>query len=321
MTLLDLEKGFDKVWHEALLHKLLVDKAPNFLVKITRSFLMDRESFVFLEGKTSGRMVIPAGVPQGSPLSPHLFIRFINDVPVPRKCKMAIFADDTALTSSVKNYDLESLVQALEEGLAMVQAHFESWKMCLNQQKTEVILFTKSSRMIKDRAEHKIHFGGEQLEWSDAVKYLGVTLDAKLLFKHHIELSLKKSNGAIALLYSMLKKHNSLPIKQKLSMYRTYIRPILTYACPVFSHCAKTHKQKLQTFQNKCLRMALSAEYCTRIADLHRESRIPTIDQFVGKLTENFYKRCDSSSNKLIKRLGAVPVSHLASLKHRMPRR
>ena len=49
--------------------------------------------------------------------------------------------------------------------------------------------------------------------------------------------------------------------------------------------------------QNKCLRMVLSAPFDTRIADLHRETKIPTVREFVDKITENFYRKAEYHTN------------------------
>lgn len=46
MCSLDLEKAFDSVWHEALLHKIFQNFYPIYLTKIVKSFLSERESFV-----------------------------------------------------------------------------------------------------------------------------------------------------------------------------------------------------------------------------------------------------------------------------------
>ena len=91
----------------------------------------------------------------------------------------------------------------------------------------------------------------------------------------------------MATLYCLLKRSSNLILACKLTLYRSYIRPIMTYACPVFSNSADCHMQRLQILQNKCLRMVLVAPFRTRISYLHHKSGIPTIKSFVGKLTEN----------------------------------
>ena len=78
-------------------------------------------------------------------------------------------------------------------------------------------------------------------------------------------------------------------------MYRTYIRPILTYAGTVILNCADAHFKKLQTTQNKCLRMALVKPYYTKISELHKDSKIPYIKDFVTKNAEKFYYRATAT--------------------------
>jgi Reverse transcriptase (RNA-dependent DNA polymerase) len=216
MTLLDIEKAFDSVWHDALLHKIKNYGFPIHLIKIIATFLQNRLSFVSVHKGLSDCFAIPAGVLQGSPLSPFLFNIFINDIPVPRHCKIAVYADDKALYSSIENYKLSDLITRMESSL-------------------------------------------NEIECSSEVKN--------------------------------------------------------------YPNAAKTHIQKMQVAQNKCLRMALSAPYRTRISSLHKSANISTVKEFVAKLTENFYKHSARSENKLVKRLGEYTSrSHFSRLKHKLPR-
>jgi hypothetical protein len=168
--------------------------------------------------------------------------------------------------------------------------------------------------------KHSIKFNGDSLQWLPIVKYLGVILDPKLLMKQNIENNITKARKATGVLYPLLKKNSTVPLKSKITLYCYYIRPILTYACPVFANAAKTHIQKIQVAQNKCLRMALSAPYKKKISSLHKNANIPTVKEFVAKLTKNFYKHSARSENKLVKRLGEYTSrSHFSRLKHKLP--
>jgi hypothetical protein len=321
MTLLDIEKAFDSVWHEALLHKIHSYGFPMYIVKIISSFLTNRHSFVAIGKASSFSYAVTAGTPQGSPMSPPLFNIFMNSIPVPRHCKIAIYADDTALISSVKNYDIRTLVKRMELGLTEIESEFVSWKIRLNSLKTESILFTKSLIMQREQENHKISFSGKTLEWLPWVKYLGVVLDSKLLLNKNIENNVVKAGRAMKILFPLLKKNSCLPLKPKLTLYRSYIRPILTYACPVFANAAKTHLNKLQVLQNKNLRMVLNAPFRTRIQTLHKKANMPTISEFITKLTEKFYVRASGSTNRLVKRLGDYSQRTLPQrLKHKLPR-
>lgn len=321
INFLDCARAFDTVWHEGLLFKMANSSYPNFLVKIVHSFLRNRQAFVSINNTSSLPFSVKAGVPQGSPLSPHLFNLFINDIPIPKNCKIAVFADDTALLSSIKNYNLDKLVDRLESGLLEIETHFSHWKMRLNKTKTQSILFTKSLKMSNMKDNHKINFNGTTLTWQPTARYLGMELDSKLTLRHHVDITLKKAQKALSTLYCFMRRYSRVKTRYKILMYKAYIRPTFTYAAPALANCAKTHLDKYQKFQNKCLRMALSVKYRTRITDLHANACIPTIREFIDKLTETFYESCESSDNKLIKNLGNYSRhSTQIIFKHKMPR-
>ena len=124
----------------------------------------------------------------------------------------------------------------------------------------------------------------------------------------------------MALVYPLLKKKSFLNIPSKKILYTAYVRSILTYACPVFSNCAKTHINKLQILQNKNLRMVLSAPYSTRIVELHEELELPNITDFITKLTDRFYNSSISSNNLLIANLNDYSDNIVNfRIKHRLP--
>ena len=52
-----------------------------------------------LDGKFSQEYAVNAGVPQGSILGPTFFVLYINDLPDDVLCNIAIYADDTTLSS------------------------------------------------------------------------------------------------------------------------------------------------------------------------------------------------------------------------------
>ncbi|GBP77072.1 Probable RNA-directed DNA polymerase from transposon X-element [Eumeta japonica] len=56
-----------------------------------------------------------------------------------------------------------------------------------------------------------------------------------------------------------------------------YIRPVMTYACPVFAHAAPTALQDLQVIQNKFCRRATGAQWYVKNSILHRDLELPTL--------------------------------------------
>jgi hypothetical protein len=299
------------VWHEGLVYKLNCLKFPNYLIKLIQSFLDGRKAFVEVENQFSFEYSIPAGVPQGSLLSPFLFNIYINDIPHPKNCHLAIYADDTAIFCDAPWRNIKEIKMNLNFGLLNISNFFKDWKIQINSSKTEFAIFTRSTIMKNLMTVESPECFGRKLEWKSPIKYLGIDLDRRLSFKDHIQNSIKKANKIIATLYCILKKNSSASFDTKLTLYKSYIRPLLTYGCPIFSNCPKTH-----------FRMVLSAPYYTRTSDLHLETNIPTIREFADKITDKFYDKIRHHPNHLANCLGDYNAQSLPfRVKHPMPRK
>lgn len=324
MVTLDVEKAFDSVWHDGLIFKLIQINCPIYLIKLAQSFITDRSCFVQINDSKSLEYLIEAGVPQGSNWAPLLYSTYLYDIPTPSNCDEAIFADDTALKTKSGRHGIKIIKKNLEKGLLEVKNYFDSWKIKINPQKTEAIMFTHSRILRREmqKPENRIKFQDTYLEWKSSIRYLGVLLDSKLIYRENIENNIKKAKKAISFLYPLLKKHNSLNIKTKLVLYKSYILPLLTYACPVWINTAKTHMNKIQVMQNKCLRMVHSAPYSTRIADLHKKFKVPYVYDYIKELTRKFYDKVKFIENPLIKNLGNYCSSSINfRIKHKLPKK
>lgn len=320
MVLLDLENAFNSTWHDGLIHKMYHHKTPIPLMGVIASFLKDRKSYVTVNKSASEIFEVPAGVPQGSILSPHLFSIFVNDIPQPKDCQLAMYADDTAIYCKRPWKNIKSIRKILVRALETTSEYFGDWKIKLNDSKTEFIMFTRSSKMIQKLGSFKPSFRNKIFDWKSVVTYLGVNLDTKLTFKSHIDKVVNMTKGIVKTLYCLLKKNNTVSKHSKISVYRSIIRPIMTYACTIFNNCAFTHFKKLQIQQNKCLRLVLNSDRYTRITKLHSDSGIPTIRDFVDKLNRAFYERATSHTNRLINSLGKYTLDDVGRrVKHRLP--
>ncbi len=71
---------YDRVWHAALLVKIARIGMPFNLLKMTESWLKSRKADVVFGEKTSNIFDINIAVPQGSSLSPYLFIVYHCDL-------------------------------------------------------------------------------------------------------------------------------------------------------------------------------------------------------------------------------------------------
>ena len=109
--------------------------------------MLHRQQFVEINNCCSANFDITSGVPQGSHLSPLLFLLFINDLPLFIKfCNILLFADDTKLFLEIKS---EKDALMLQSDLSNFVNWSQSNHMALNVSKYKVVRFT-NKRLIVD---------------------------------------------------------------------------------------------------------------------------------------------------------------------------
>jgi|UniRef100_A0A2S2R5Z2 hypothetical protein len=78
---IDVEKAFDRVWHEGLFFKMSTVNIPTDFIQIIQLFLLNRTFSVRLTDKLSSPRDILAGVPQGFCLGPNSVLNFYKRHP------------------------------------------------------------------------------------------------------------------------------------------------------------------------------------------------------------------------------------------------
>jgi len=147
---------------------------PDGIIKIIRSYLMDQFFIVNFCGKKSDAYSVDAGVPQGSVLGPVLFNIYINDIPKSSNSGLAVYADDTAIYSS--SWSIALLIRRLQIYVDDILQYFADWRMTINSEKTEAIIFTRRRYL----PPPSVNIRNYSVPWSNKVKYLGVILDSGL---------------------------------------------------------------------------------------------------------------------------------------------
>lgn len=207
MVLIDMEKAFDSVWHNGLLFKLEKVGTPTYLIKLISSFLKDRSFTVCVNGIQSSSKPIPAGLAQGSVISPLLYAVYTSDLKIPSNCESGYYADDTAILSSAKQSN--TVVKNLSNALLKIHKYFIKWKIKINCEKTQAILFkfNQSSRRTPSR---DLYFNGSLIHFKTEVTYLGMVIDHKLNFTRQIESCRTKALNSFKALYPLLCRHSKL---------------------------------------------------------------------------------------------------------------
>ena len=174
---IDLEKAFDSVWVDGLLFKLLEQNISGKMYQIIKSFLKTRVTSIELNGYKSPKFQIDIGVPQGSVLSPSLFIIFLNDF-LSNQSQKFKFADDSSLIATGK--DPSELSAILRKTCSDIEKWCADWRMLVNGGKTELILFNCEENDFELPC-----LNGDICQVIKTTKSLGVTIDRKLNYRDH----------------------------------------------------------------------------------------------------------------------------------------
>lgn len=301
LVLLDIEKAFDTVWHDALVHKMYKFGFPTALIKIVQNFLQHRFFAVHIGNVHSSLQGVPFGVPQGSVLGPVLFNIYISDIPnLFPNTHLAMFADDTAIySSSILPCDI---LQCLQNSLHKIEKFFHRWKIKANPNKSQAVFFTRRRKQTFFPTR-KLNLYSEEIDWSNECKYLGLVLDSKLTFEKHVSKTIHKINLTIKILYPFINRRSGLSIDNKIIIFKTIFLAILSYGSPVWCDCANTHLGKLQICQNKILKMMLNLPWHFSTRRLHKRANVNFISTTINKLKTNFFEKCRYSDNELIQQL------------------
>lgn len=79
-----------------------------------------------------------------------------------------------------------------------------------------------------------IKINNVNIKWTNTTKYRGVTLDPSLSLISHVNSVISKTKCARASLYPTINRNSKIPLKNRLSIFKIYIKPLLLYASPAW---------------------------------------------------------------------------------------
>ena len=294
---LDITKAFDKVWHSGLIFKLFTQYQLPELTKILLThFLIGRQYQITHRNKLSFTFTSSAGVPQGSVLSPTLFIMYTNDTPSP--------LNNTTLTMHYAD-DITTLIQAptftcLNKRIAKEITHLDHyqamWLIQTNKTKSKIVLYKQHANKVKQYEPIKIN--NETIPFAPSTNILGVTFDNQLNFKKHINHKYKLANNTL----NKLKKFTSLHPKLQYQIFQTLSLSQIMYSTTPLIHPLQYGIKKVQTLQNKALRQIYQISWTLRKTNvqIHIENNIPFLEEKIhAKFMKNYYTLLNQNNHIL----------------------
>ncbi|GFV21511.1 putative RNA-directed DNA polymerase from transposon X-element [Trichonephila clavipes] len=140
----------------------------------------------------------------------------------------------------------------------------------------------------------------ETIDWTYETSYLGLILNHNLTYRPHFNEIKKKFWSKHFSLIELLGKKSKLSLKNRIFIFKTYLRPILTYGCAIWGAAGNNHLEDLQRLQNKVLRIIARAPRFIPRSVLHEELRVEPIHTLIANLSSNFHSSIPYHNNPTI---------------------
>ena len=213
-----------------------------------------------------------AGTPQGSCLSPILYLIFVNDATNGLNFDLidpSQFADDIGIWSSGQS--VQETVDKIQAGVHALESWCKQWFIQLNPLKSQLVIFTKCPRHKAEIENCKptIKLFGQEVPIVAEATYLGVIFDTRLTWEPQFKMMTTKAYKRLNMLRHLSSLSKDPNPNTLINLYRSIIRPIFENGSVCTINAAEVHLNKIQILQNQALRVITKCPQYTSINDLH----------------------------------------------------
>ena len=276
------------------------------MAEYIRSSLTNRTTTLMLCACEDKVRSTTSGIPQGSTLSPILFLFFASTL-LPQLnvgATTAIgFVDDTNILTFSRSTEANcrTLERANEKCMAWARTHGATFA----SEKYRLMHFTRRPKKLNMQATIRIP------KFQDGpvpvIRILGIHLDSKLKWGPHINLTAAKAASHMASITRLTKSTWGATFAKARQIYAAIVRLVLAYRCPVWFSLGDERANPnrlvypLQTVQNKCLRTITGAYKTTNVQVLEHEGSVAPLDLHLELLATNHVLRtADSAGNRAV---------------------
>ncbi|PWI64325.1 hypothetical protein PCL_11268 [Purpureocillium lilacinum] len=335
LVTMDIQGAFDTVLRNRLILRLRQQGWPEHLARWAGSFMSDRSACVRYQDITTTSSPLQCGLPQGSPVSPILFLLYTEPIYRLGNPKGRFgYADDTGILC-VGN-SLEMTANRASRYVSELVTWGAANGISFDPAKTEVMHFCRTKPKVSPPVFHE----GERRP-EKAMRWLGIWLDSTLTFKTHVEKWTARAQAVAHHLRGLANtKHGPLPSAMRRAV-RACVEPVLLHGVeawypgltsPRWTQPTKEGPSGIQELLRKMnkslhnsMRAVLPVWRTTPIAALHRESGIPPIVQLLESRRMSFaarLKRLDEAHPLAKRTLQPKPptIHRSIKLKYQIPR-
>ena len=250
---------------------------PSNVLRWLLCYLHGRSASCQYRQARSGFRSVGAGVPQGSVISPCLFNFFVSDYPTLQTSIVPV--QTTSQPLSLTTIFLPPL-----SACPIMQLTLSSGRpTTASVNKSNCTLFTSDTH--QSRLDPSVSCNGNTFPLCRSPKLLGVTFDTHFTFSPHIRGVAERACSSLGILKTLAGVSWGQSKEVLLLTYQMLIKPILSYAAPVwFPNAPTTAVSTLQSIQNSPLRIATGSLKMASTNHLNQEASVLPVHAHLSML-------------------------------------
>ena len=272
---LDMKGGFANVNPSTLCGILRAKGVNPYLVSWTRSFLSGRSCRLLYQGSPRVFTPVSVGTPQGSPVSPLLFVIYVSRLhcEIPLGLSLS-YVDNFGLTVSSASYRRN--IQILQKQYARLKTRGSRLGVGFSVPKTELIHWrTKRDRAPISKAA--VHLDGSVFTPKSEVRWLGYWFSPSISTTPHFVKRLAKAQAVFVAVKRLSPPGIGLPPFLCHRLASSLLIPILSYGADVFMPTIHMIR-KLSVFWHKVQRWTTNCFISTPTDILAIEACLPPLE-------------------------------------------
>ena len=299
----DFEKAFDSISTSAMIFKLNMLGISGDFLQLVHSFLTDRNVTLKVNDYIGHqRLVGLFGLPQGSVLSPLLFVIFVTDLfkdihllsGSNESALVFKYADDGSVMVAAKS--LSDCFNLMQKICDQMSEWCRKWRLAVNckRNKTEAVIV--KSKDVSSTVLGKLVISGQTIEFVSKSRVLGISVDEDMSFQDHARNVLKSCWYEWYRLSSHTTRKRGLNTSTLSLLFKTAVLTKLMYGAPVW---LQANVDVFKGFISKVLLKISGSQFYSSNAVLEVALLIPPLQQNLDFMTMKFVMKGLSLDDEL----------------------